>query len=439
MRTTFNVSASRRKPTRRGIAASVLAVAVLAAACGDDATSSSDTTAAPVATTGAETTTATTAAQSTTTAAAAKKSPLKLMVLADQSGPVSSDQKYACDIAKAWASTVNAKGGVADHPVSIDCTDTGGDPAKGTAAAQSVAGKPEYAAAVLVDTAGETAVGPVLSGAKLPTTGVVYNPTVAGKLPYIYQVTTSFPAVSNEQGVSAKALGLKKVGRLACAETASCAAAEPLFKAAAEGLGLEYIGQLQVAGDAPNYTAECLEFVNRGAEFVQLSLGTAVAIRVSDECSLQGYTGWFGASAGTVSPVLYKTPKLRLTGGLNAFPWFVDAAPVKAYRDAMKASSIEEKVWANPTATGVWASLELLAKGLTNNAAKLADPVTREDVVASYATVSAETLGGLLSEPLTFAADGISKPLKCFWLYTAPGDGTVKGEFTPTCDPLAKT
>jgi branched-chain amino acid transport system substrate-binding protein len=404
---------------------------LVGAACGSSnksGSSSATTTPAAPATGGSAT--------AATTRAAPAKSPIKLAVLSDESGVFSSDQGQTCAITKAWATAENASGGVAGHPFTVDCNDTGGDATKGASVSAAVVADQGYAAAILTDAAAEAAIGPVLSSGKLPTTGVMYYPTVVGQLPYIYSITTTFPAVVDEQLIAPKALGLTKVGTATCAETAACSAATPLYSAAATKLGLDFIGEIKISNSAPNYTAQCLEFISKGAEYIQMGLGSDAAGRLSSDCTTQGYTGWFGASAGTVSPALYNIPKLRLTGGLNAFPWYASDAPVVAFRDAMNAAAIPEKKWANPTATGVWASLSLLAKALTNNAAGLSDPVTRSDVAAAYATVSNETLGGLMPQPITFGTDALSKPVNCFWLFTAPGDGTVTGSYKPSCDTL---
>ena len=69
------------------------------------------------------------------------------------------------------------------------------------------------------------------------------------------------------------------------------------------------------------------------------------------DCDTQGYTGYFGASGSSVTADLYDTPGIKLAGGLNAFPWWVDDAPVQQYRAVMTARKVDQKDWAQPAST----------------------------------------------------------------------------------------
>jgi branched-chain amino acid transport system substrate-binding protein len=99
--------------------------------------------------------------------------------------------------------------------------------------------------------------------------------------------------------------------------------------------------RVEVAADAPNYPAECLVFIDRGADFIQIGATETVATRLASDCVAQGYDGWFGASAGSVTPGLYQDVD-KLTGGLNAFPWCADAEPVQNFRDVMDEQGVSE-------------------------------------------------------------------------------------------------
>ena len=95
---------------------------------------------------------------------------------------------------------------------------------------------------------------------------------------------------------------------------------------------------------------------------------------------------------------------IPLTGGLNGFPWFVDAEPVQHFRDVMGANGVDEETYGAPTVTATWASLELFRKVVVDNAATLGDNPDRAGLIAAYGTVADETLGGLLPNPVTFTA-----------------------------------
>lgn len=412
-------------PRRRLFAAAgfLAVVALTAAACGDD-DEAGDAATPP----GAE-------ESSDTTVAAAELtgSPLRLGMLVDESGPNSNGQLQTVAVAEAWVAEVNANGGVAGHPVELVVKDTKGDAPTGSAAAQELIADESVIATLVVDASGEAAYGPSLSQGGLPVVGGVgYNPTFWGAVPNVWGIATSFPSVVNEQVIAAEAAGATTTAVAACAEVAACAAAAPIFEAATETLGLDYAGLVTIAFDAPDFTAECLQFVNDGVDFIQLSATAAVTQRLAADCTTQGYTGFFGASAGTVNPSLYGASDMRLTGGLNGFPWFVDAEPVEQFRAVMDEHGVSEEEYGMPTATATYASLELFKKVVEANAETLGENPDRAGLIAAYGTVADETLDGLLPNPVTFTADQPGPPISCFWLYTFEG-GEFAGDFEPTC------
>jgi branched-chain amino acid transport system substrate-binding protein len=218
------------------------------------------------------------------------------------------------------------------------------------------------------------------------------------------------------QAIAAQKVGAKSAGVAACAEVDSCAQAAPVFEGAVKKLNIKYTGLVKFAQSATSFTAECLQFVNKQTEFIQLSGGGNAAVRLYNDCVQQGFSGYFGASAGSVTPDLYGADKkIKLAGGLNGFPWWVDAAPVKQFRDVMAAGNVGEDKYGNPGATATYASLELFRKALENAKATLPANPTRADVIKAYGTVKNETLGGLLAQPTTYAANKPAPPVKCFW------------------------
>src|SRR5256884_3604813 len=79
----------------------------------------------------------------------------------------------------------------------------------------------------------------------------------------------------------------------------------------------------------------CFFFFSSRRRHTRCSRDWSSDVCSSDLCKTQGYLGYFGASATSVTAALYNTRGIKLAGGLNAFPWWVDDAPVKNFRDAM--------------------------------------------------------------------------------------------------------
>jgi branched-chain amino acid transport system substrate-binding protein len=420
-------SRSTRDVLRRrtvGSLFAVLGVFTVLAACSSD---NKTTTTAP--------TSASAGASADTTSPAPKGTPIKVVALVDQSSPQSAASVGAGAAAKAWADYTNAHGGVADHPITLDLKDTKGDPPTAQALAQAAVADPSVVGLLIADPASESSFAKLVSDSGLAIIGGIgYSPAVWSVLPNVFGITTTFPSVVNEQVIAAQKVGAKTVGTAACAEVDSCAGAIPVFQAAATKLGLAYTGTVRFAASATNFTAECLQFINNKTDFVQISGGGVAATRLMTDCDSQGYTGTFGASAGSVTPGLYKEAKgVKLTGGLNAFPWFVDDAPVKKFRDVMAAGKVDEKSYATPGGPAGYATMELFKKALENSKATLPASPTRADIITAYGTIKNETLEGLLAQPTTYTANAPAPKVSCFWLYTYEND-TFAADFKPTCD-----
>jgi branched-chain amino acid transport system substrate-binding protein len=416
---------TRVRPTtagfgRRGVIPLLAATLLVAAACGDDDSSDSGSGGGG----GGE------------GASQLAGSPIVVGVLADVTGPTGLPDAKGSVVFETWADWTNDNGGIQGHPVEVRVVDTRGDAPTAAAAAQELLDDTSVVAVVSLQNTTEAATGEIFGGGDLAVIGGAgYNPTIWHALPNWYGITTSFPAVVNEQLAAAADVGAERPAAVVCAEVPSCRQAEPVFEAAAEANGLDYAGSVQVAASAPNYTAECLELNDREADYIQLSLTSGVAERLVNDCLRQGFDGWFGASAGSVIPELYaQVDGIRLAGGVNAFPWWIDSEPVQQYRDAMDEYGIAEEDYQFPNGSAAWATGELFKQALSGIAE--GDTVTRQTVQEAYGAINGETLGGLLPQPTTYTAGQPAPPVSCYWLYTFE-DGEFSGGEEPTCDEAA--
>ncbi|MDO8364655.1 MAG: ABC transporter substrate-binding protein [Actinomycetota bacterium] len=402
------------------------------AACSDDETSST-TTAASQTTTDAtdttdatETTTGDTAAPDTTVAA---KSPILIAATMDLTGVTGRGE--AGKVVEAWAEFVNAKGGINGHPVELDIRDTTGDPAVAASATADLLAE-DPVLFLLESSSTEASQAEALAASGVPVMGVGYSPAVWGghieafkldcgpeaPIPCapanVFPIVTTFGAVVDEQVLGAQAAGATVLAVAACAEVEACSQAGPVFDATAAAVGLVSKGSVKVSSTATDYSAECIQWINDGVDFIQISGGVSLAEGLYNSCTDQGYTGIWGASAGSVSGKIITIEGITLAGGLNAFPWFVDDPLVQEYRDTLTAAGISDDGINDPTATGLWSVLQLFAKAN----ASLVDEPTAADTLANMYTIEDETLGGLIA-PTTFYEDqpGPEKARNCFWPY----------------------
>ena len=462
--------------TVRGIVVCVVGLTLVAGACSSD--SKSDSTAAPTTTAAAATTAAaetteaasatteaatdtteaatettetassetetteateSSAAETTEPAATADKSPILIGAMIDQTGPSAGDGPTVPKVIQAWGDYINGNGGINGHPVEFDIRDTAGDAAKAQSETTDLAAKNPVL--LLISSPGtESSQAEALKATGIPIMGVGYAPAIWGgdieafklhcstdagaavacALPNAFPVSTTFGAVVDEQVIGAQAAGATKLATAACAEVDSCSQAEPVFAADAAALGLTDTGVVKVSSTASDYTAECIKFVQDGVDFVQISAAGSVGAKMWSDCQDQGYTGIFGASAGTVSGDLIKVDGITLAGGIHGFPWWVDDAPVQQYRDAMDAAGVSADEYSSPTNTAMWSVLQLFAKANAN----MSDDPTKDETLAAMYTIKDETLDGLIP-PITFTEGQLASARPCFWPYKLEG-----GEFS---------
>lgn len=388
------MSTHRSRTLMRSAAAGV-GIVLLAAACGGNSDGTSGSS-------------------STGSASNLTKSEIKLGLLISKTGSSSSSDAPGADAATAWQEWVNANGGLNGHPVKMVVSDDKGDPATSVANAKAMAADTTILAITSQESNTEVAVSDVLKKENVAVVGATgYSPTIWGALPnYFSTAPAGFPTDVLAQFVSAKAVGATTWMAGDCAEVAACKATVPLRQPAATSMGLSYKGSLSISAAAPSYTAECLKVVKAGADFMQLAFSPDAAKRFINDCNAQGYEGWYGATAGSVSGVLTKIDGVRLAGGLHGFPWWGDEPAVAQYRDAMKEYAPDAD-YQTPSATAVWAALELIRKAL----ATVSDSPTRQDVFSGLYGLHDEDLGGLLPQKMTYAQGKPAPQVMCLWIY----------------------
>jgi branched-chain amino acid transport system substrate-binding protein len=365
--------------------------------------------------------------------AATGPTPVRIGVVANIGGPSGNEEGEASRVLEVWADETNKHGGIGGHPVEMIVRNTREDTDTAMRVARQFVEDPTVVAVVHVSNATEAVVGEYFADSDLPVVGGIgYNPQVWSYLPNWFSMTTTYPAVVDMQAAAAISVGARTVSAAVCAEQEDCAAAVPRLQKAVATAGIGYGRTVQVPRDGTGDAAQCRELISDGTDFVQLAVVPAVGARFAQACTAAGYTGYFGASAAVVSPTLMATPGIKVAGGLNGFPWWVNDPPVQKYRDAMAENDVEESVWAQPVATALWAAAELFARTMADKTGPADVAVTRKTVLDAYGSVTGATLDGLLPQPITFRAGQPAAPVDCFWLYQYSG-GAYRGTLRPSC------
>lgn len=430
----------------RSFGAVIAASAFIFAACGGDDGGSTATNAP-------STDTATTDAPASTDAPVVTEpagSPVLVVAIVDVTGVGAGSGPFIPDVINAWADWTNANGGLGGHPVEVDIQDTAGDPAKSqTIIADAVAKSPVLF--LLDDPFTEASMSEALGKTGVPVMGLGYDPSIWGghieafkldctpdasnglacALPNAFPLSATFGAVVDAPAFVAQALGAKKTVFAVCAEATSCSAAGPVWATTVATLGMEDIGLALISSAAADYTAECLSWIDAGVDFINMGVDGFAAEKIMTNCDEQGYTGTYSVSQGSVAGSLLKGTH-NVVGAINGFPWWVDDAPVAEYRSVMDAAGVDPEGYENPTATGIWAALQMFAKAN----ATLTDAPTAAETLANMYTIKDETLGGLVS-PTTWTEGETAPPRNCWWNYSLT-DGKIEnplGGLAYQCNP----
>jgi branched-chain amino acid transport system substrate-binding protein len=348
-----------------------------------------------------------------TAASAASKTPLMIGDLCSCTGAEASTIAQTTDVVQAWASSVNAKGGIDGHPVQIIVKDDGYNPATSKADAEAFV-QQDHVVAILDNSDEDTEWASIVKAAKIPVIGATESD--AG-----YQNSDFFPpgATFNfsdgASAVAAKKAGVKKEAALYCVEVAICQQAteqgKPLL--AKEGIKIVYSAGIGFA--APNYSAQCIAAKQSGADAMTVGDASAIVTKVAQNCATQGYSPKELSADGAVAIAWLGVPAMNGNVDVQAdLPWFVHNAATKPMYAAL--AKYAKGVTTGPNFGEVvlqaWAGgveLQLAAEAGQIGATPTAAEITR----GLYALPKGTTLGGL-SPPISFVK-GKTASNNCFY------------------------
>ena len=344
---------------------------------------------------------------------------------------------------QAWASSVNAHGGINGHPVKLITEDNKGDQAQAVSMVKQLV-EQDHVVAFVSNQDGSLNAGyaSYLDQQKIPVLGgsvFTLDPWVSDPMFYPEGLTAIQDMTS--LAVSAKQLGITTVGSLACSEAAQCAAANGLAKAVFNGAGIpDNYGGL-VSSTATDYTASCLTAEQKGVKGLILLVPSAAEGQViAGDCQRQNYSPSYiipgeAIGAGYLASAAFN----------NAFtsaptlPWFSTAPAMADFNAAMKqyapsldlnSANTQEPL----TATDAWVS------GLMfQEAVKLSGVTgipTSADILAGLAKFNNDTLGGMAAG-LTYT-NPKNKIEGCYFTIQIKSQQfTLPNGATPSCVPAA--
>jgi branched-chain amino acid transport system substrate-binding protein len=328
------------------------------------------------------------------------------------SGALSSAEGGIPDAADAWASSVNASGGLDGHQVRVITEDIGNETGADVSAARELISQDHVAAIFDFDTEDST----WLPYARSNGVPVISFTSAGGQTsPDAFPISISQGALAYALPSLAKTVG-SKFGIVYCAEVPSCGGLASLFESFAKPLGLQIPVNVKVSSSAPDYTAVCQQLISSGVESYVIVAGSAVLARIADQCHSQGLKAKLVQDGGQSLPAWTTDPAFNGLLVVDSFaPFFADNTPAhKAYRDALAKyqPSIVNSTTDNSYSEAAWLDGELIsaaAKSITGD-------ITASLLKTALYGLKDETLGGMV-QPVTFEQ---SKPtiLGCYFSWT---------------------
>ena len=328
-------------------------------------------------------------------------STVKIAQVGTRSGPLGAAMQPAWDTAPAWVADVNARGGLAGHPVQLIGADDRGDPAQAVTLARRLVEQdgviafyglpaPTTAEAILsyLETKGVPALGSCICNTDVDKSPMMFEAGPGGSDGLAWE----------HFGGMIETTKVRKVGILYCREAATCSNLLMLYKkwAAPAGVQVVYEGQMSIA--QPDFTAEVIQARNAGAEALVTLADNATTIRVARSAHRQNWQPLIATQHAGDDDRFAKNGGAEVEGAIlaSATADWRTAPEMADYRQAM------DRYAPNGARGGmgsaVWAAGKLLEKA----AERFSAHPTAAEVLEGLYALHNETLGGRLP-PLTFA------------------------------------
>jgi branched-chain amino acid transport system substrate-binding protein len=360
-------------------------------------------------------------------------SAITIGAIGSYSGAFASGQGGIPAVLAAWASSVNAAGGINGHPVKVIAKDAGAAAGANLIAAKELIGQ-DHVAAIIDTDLSDSPWLPYARAQKVPV--IVGWPSVAGTTDAdAFPILGSFFAIGYGLLATAKTSG-DSAGLAYCAE--DCASAANLYQAFAKAAGVSLSVFLEASSSAPDYTAVCQALKDKHVSSYVLDFGSAAVTEITDTCYQQGLRipqivgGSNSSSAWKTDPAFVGSVAVD-----GATPYFESTTPAqKAYRAAL--SKYDPRIVGqqqdNSWSELAWLSAQLFAAAATHTTGT----VTAASITSGLHALKNETLGGMV-QPLNYV-EGKPTTLNCYFTWKIiKGGKFVAGPNgdTPLCVPAA--
>lgn len=363
-----------------------------------------------------------------------KESAIVVGAIGQYSGALGSSFAGIPPTLKAWADSLNAKGGLDGHKVDVVIKDiAAGTAAAGLTAAESLVTQ-NHVEAVFDSDSGDATWIPYLKSHGVPVIEMGTDGSSTLKYSNAFENgPAQIPSLYAIVGAALASGGKLAIGY--CAESPGCAQLPSLFGV----LGLTPTVSAAISSSSPDYTAFCEAVKTSGATSYILFLPLATSVEVTDQCYQDKLTIPQILIAGNVDSTVKYNP--AYTGDLvtdtYAQPfWNTHNATIRAIQTALAkyTKGIVGTSLDNVYAEAAWASASLLALDVSHIKVK----VTASSILKGMAALKNVSPGGLTA-PETIV-NKVGTPTYCSYEWTI-GNGVFKvgtaGTPVQLCAPAA--
>lgn len=358
------------------------------------------------------------------TTSAPTGTPIKVGLICTCSGPFGATVAGGGDVAKAWANTVNASGGIDGHPVQLTVSDDASNPGTSTTDVQSFIS--DHVAVIVDDSTFDVAWASNAAAANIPVVGGNFSSQPFFTNPDFFPSGQTNDSVTYSNVAVAKQAGASNIGNLYCAEAPQCQQSVPLIQAAGKQVGVPDVYDASIAVTAPNYTAQCVAAQQQHVQALFIGDSSPTIARVGSDCDKQGYDPTYITEGTGFSSLLDSAPGLKdhLWSDYPILPFWDNVPEVQAMNTALDKYYPGLRTNANTWsefAAQTWTAGLLIEDAVKGSALTSSSAVTAAAITQGLNSIKNDDLNGW-SPPLTFTA-GQPHKVDC-WFVARLQNGT---------------
>jgi branched-chain amino acid transport system substrate-binding protein len=405
--------------------------AVGAGASGGSATGTAGSSAAATAPVGKSGTSApviSTPGRTASSACASQGAPLVIGQVGSFSGLVGQVVSSGRTGLAVWAKDVNAHGGIACHPVQIYSEDDASDTAKSSQDVQDLVQNKH--AVALVGSFVPISVAGFRSGvesAKVPAVGGDLLGPDWNQSPYMFPQGAGIGGQIYGAYRQAVQNGHTKLAMFYCVEASICTNAYNVTvkQGKAKAAGAQVVYEAQVSLTANDFTAQCQNAKNAGADLLGLAVDGPTMGRIARSCATLGYHPAIATVAVAIGAAQSQDSNLRgntISIASPVTPWTESSSPAQqAYRAALARYAPSQP--ADGPSAVAWASGKMLEAALGKvDAEARKGPITTALVLKGLGLIKKETLGGLIG-PISYVSGRPTPDNDCTYFVLLKSEG----------------